>query len=37
MHDRGKLGQPVSRRLITMVPLLLVLLLILILFGGGFA
>jgi small-conductance mechanosensitive channel len=32
-----KQGHPVARRLITMVPLLLVLLLALILFGAGFA
>ncbi|MFF3019403.1 hydrophobic protein, partial [Streptomyces sp. NPDC057939] len=35
MHGRGGVGHTVPRRLITMVPLLLVLLLALILFGAG--
>ncbi|WCD89984.1 hypothetical protein KPP03845_106408 [Streptomyces xanthophaeus] len=37
MHVLGAVGHTVLRRLITMVPLLLVLLLALILFGAGFA
>ncbi|MFD9360109.1 hydrophobic protein, partial [Streptomyces sp. NPDC060031] len=37
MHGRRAAGHKALRRLITMVPLLLVLLLALILFGAGFA
>ncbi|WUX88182.1 hydrophobic protein (plasmid) [Streptomyces sp. NBC_01426] len=37
MHGRSAVGHKVLRRLIIMVPLLLVLLLALILFGAGFA
>ncbi|WTQ63364.1 hydrophobic protein [Streptomyces sp. NBC_00161] len=37
MHALGAVGHTVRRRLITMVPLLLVLLLVLLLFGAGFA
>ncbi|MFD9014646.1 hydrophobic protein, partial [Streptomyces sp. NPDC059552] len=37
MHVPDVVGQAVLRRLITMVPLLLVLLLVLLLFGAGFA
>ncbi|MER7120634.1 hydrophobic protein [Streptomyces goshikiensis] len=37
MHFLDAAGHTVLRRLITMVPLLLVLLLVLLLFGAGFA
>ncbi|MCX5613372.1 hydrophobic protein [Streptomyces sp. NBC_00047] len=37
MHVLSAVGHTVLRRLITMVPLLLVLLLVLLLFGAGFA
>ncbi|WSJ57000.1 hydrophobic protein [Streptomyces sp. NBC_01310] len=37
MHGPSAVGHTVLRRLITMVPLLLVLLLVLLLFGAGFA